>query len=96
MTGHMTRLFQTSGQRVEHLHSLADGLGETVHNVAHHAEVRHIVDVSLLRGGGDGPQLALVSVLHTWDTHTHTEGQEVVTCNKLLMIQLAEGLRSLT
>lgn len=56
----------TSELLVEGLHSVADGLGETVHDVAHHVEVGHVVDVGFLRRRGDGLQLALVSVLHTW------------------------------
>lgn len=40
---------QTFELLVELLHSVADGLGEAFHDVAHHAEVCHIVDVSFLR-----------------------------------------------
>lgn len=61
---------------IELLHSVADGLSEALHDVAHHAEVRHIVDVSFLRRRGDGLQLVLISVFHTW--REEREGQTVI------------------
>lgn len=50
---------------VEVLDSVAHGLGEALHDVAHHAEVRHVVHVSFQWRRGDGLQLVLISVLHT-------------------------------
>lgn len=67
---HVTQLkraaVQTFDLLVELLHSVAHGRGETFNNVAHHTKVCHVVDVSFLRRRGDGLQLILISVFHTW------------------------------
>lgn len=48
------------------LHLLAHRPGQSLHDGAHDAEVGHVVDVALIRLRGDGVQLVLVCVLHTW------------------------------
>lgn len=58
------------------LHPLAQGLGEALHNGAHHAEVGHVVDVRVLGRRGDGLQLILICILdaftqETWQVKTH-------------------------
>lgn len=57
---------QTFDLLVELLHAVANGLGETFHDVAHHAEVCHVVNVSFLWRWGNRLQLILISIFHTW------------------------------
>ncbi len=84
---------QTSELLVETLNAVADGLGETFDDVAHYAEVGHVVHVSFLRRRRDGLQLVLVGVLYTCretdrqtdiqtdmqtDRHTHRQTRSAV------------------
>lgn len=51
-------------------YTITEIYGEVIDNVQHEGEVINVVHVNLIRFRGNGPQLILISVLHTYMSKT--------------------------